>query len=82
MFSCFCPAGIQRGPQADHQKSSPTVEERAPARQRRPAASPPPTGARDADANPTLMSLSMRRSTPQEEKQAMNSTEKSGRGEN
>lgn len=57
------------------------MEEPALARQMRPAAvaSPQPTGARDADVTPSWMSLSMRRSTPQEEKRAMNWTEKSGR---
>lgn len=79
-----CPAGIQRGPPADHQRSSPMVEEPAPAHQRRPEGGENllPTGARGADVTLNWMSLSMRQSTPQEEKQAMNLMMKSGRGEN
>lgn len=59
-------------------------EEPAPAHQRRQGGveNPPPTGAKDADATLSWMSLSMRPSIPREEKQAMSwMTEKSGRGE-
>ena len=83
-YRCYCcrPAGTQRGPPADHQKYYPT-EEPAPALQRGPAgaANPLPTGARDAGVTPTSTSLSMRRSTPQEERRATNWTERSGRSE-
>ena len=60
------------------------MEGPAQAHQRRPAEAenPRPKGARDADVTLSLTSPSTRQSTPQEEKQAMNWTTKSGRGEN
>lgn len=59
------------------------AEEPVPALQKRPveSANPLPTEARDADVTPSWMSLSMRRSTLQAEKQATNWMEKSGMGE-
>lgn len=83
VFSCLFSAGTLNGQTADHRKCSSTAggPARAPQKRRAEAANPPQTGARGADVTQNWTSLSMTRSTPREERRAMNWIQKNWRGE-